>query len=174
MKTYLITDSHFGHSNIKKYCDRPESFEELIFEDLSDLSAAWKRIDDDVQLVHLGDVAMGKEPETWLQRYRDATKRFRTVLIIGNHDKKTKTYYKKYFDEVLDNMIVQDVYLSHYGVDVIPEPARMQVYGHHHNSPLPEREKAWKNSFQLSLEREYYKTVELDEVRWRILAGIKY
>lgn len=35
---YLITDTHLGHENIKKYCNRPDNFEKLIENN-------WKNID---------------------------------------------------------------------------------------------------------------------------------
>ena len=44
---YLISDTHFNHKNIAKYCNRPENFNELIWENLGKL----KKGD---LLIHLG------------------------------------------------------------------------------------------------------------------------
>lgn len=174
--TYLITDTHFSHTNIKKYCSRPDGFEELIF-------AGIESLPDSCKLIHLGDVAMGKEPVRWLERYNSLTnkKKIQSVLIVGNHDKKTKSFYHRYFDEVHDFLIVDNILLSHHGVDFtdttnkhIPNIVEGQIYGHFHNSPLSARELAWENAFQLSLERENYIPIPLEEIRRRIRNNLKF
>jgi len=52
-KTWLISDTHFGHKNIVQYQQRPESHEVIM---LSEWIDAVGEHDD---ILHLGDVFMG-------------------------------------------------------------------------------------------------------------------
>ena len=53
MKHFVISDTHFLHNNIIKYCNRPEDYNKKIIKN-------WRRVvsDEDV-VIHLGDVACG-------------------------------------------------------------------------------------------------------------------
>ena len=77
---YVISDTHFNHKNIAKYCDRPEDHEELMWDGLSVIKP------DDV-LIHLGDVAMGRKEDKFniCERLPNCKK----ILIAGNHDYST-------------------------------------------------------------------------------------
>jgi len=57
MRYWLITDTHFGHENIKKYCNRPDGFEDLILENLNPTEDEGVCPGD--VLIHLGDVCFG-------------------------------------------------------------------------------------------------------------------
>ena len=82
--TYFIADTHFGHENIIKYCNRPFNTKE---EMNSHMIKEWNSIvkQDDVIYV-LGDFALMmsreqiKEIINLLNGYK--------ILIMGNHDKK--------------------------------------------------------------------------------------
>ena len=74
---WLISDTHFGHDNIIKYCDRPfansAEMDEFMLE-------AWNsRVKDQDVVYHLGDVY-----------FRDHSKLYqlkgRKRLLLGNHD----------------------------------------------------------------------------------------
>jgi calcineurin-like phosphoesterase family protein len=164
MKIWLITDTHYGHQNIKKYCGRPDNFEELIIENLK------KMVSGDDMLIHLGDVYMGKEGEKWLERQAAEILAVQ-YLVLGNHDKASKTKYLHWFDGVFDSLSINGTYLSHHGVATLPSDCRNQVYGHHHNSVLPENVAKWENSYRLSVEHEEYKPVLLDTIVNRIAKG---
>jgi len=106
---FFTSDTHFGHANIIRYCDRP-------FSDFEKMDAAiinnWNNVIGDTDVVyHLGDLALGKS-ERWdeilnsLNGYK--------VFIVGNHDRifagekerqrlKWDEKYHEWFDEVYDN-----------------------------------------------------------------------
>ena len=53
--TWIISDMHFFHENIGRYCNRPENWQELIIKNWNDL------ISSDEIVLHLGDFALGKK-----------------------------------------------------------------------------------------------------------------
>ena len=56
-KIYLTSDSHYGHSNILKFCDRPfkdiEEHDKMLIENWN------KKVPQDGLVFHLGDFAWG-------------------------------------------------------------------------------------------------------------------
>ena len=54
MSIYLISDTHFNHEAIIDYCGRPKDYEEKMRWSMLDIGR--KNV-----LLHLGDVALGKE-----------------------------------------------------------------------------------------------------------------
>jgi calcineurin-like phosphoesterase family protein len=52
--TWIISDTHFFHENIGRYCDRPDGWQDTIIEN-------WNRMIQPEEIVfHLGDLALGK------------------------------------------------------------------------------------------------------------------
>lgn len=99
MSLYLISDTHLGHRNIIKYCDRPfNSLEEMN----STIISNWNEVVgyDDVVLFG-GDLAMTK-PEKAIEYARKLNGNM--VILSGNHDDfdKWRTPYpvleSEYFD----------------------------------------------------------------------------
>lgn len=125
MTTWFTSDTHFGHANIIKYCNRP--FGGIYHMDET-LVNNWNAVVGDTDVVyHLGDVALGAfdrwdEILTSLNGYK--------VLLVGNHDRifkgeKERTQerfyndYAKWFDEIWDHYTTnlsngQQVNLSHF------------------------------------------------------------
>jgi calcineurin-like phosphoesterase family protein len=82
MQTWFTADTHFGHANIIKYCDRPfDSVESM----RSGLVQRWNAVvaPEDRVLV-LGDFALGRIDET-LQVLAELNGS--KDLIVGNHDR---------------------------------------------------------------------------------------
>lgn len=89
---YFISDTHFGHENIIRYCDRP-------FGSVDDMNAAmiqrWNAVVCTMDRVyHLGDFALG--PKSLWRSYREALNG-QIVFVLGNHD----TPYARWAREVL-------------------------------------------------------------------------
>ena len=51
-KTWILSDSHFGHRNIAEFCHRPDGWESLMLENIAQAVPD----DPDVTLLHLGDL----------------------------------------------------------------------------------------------------------------------
>ncbi|OGO35374.1 MAG: hypothetical protein A2W35_01160 [Chloroflexi bacterium RBG_16_57_11] len=54
-QTWIISDTHFFHENIGRYCNRPDGWQEMITEN-------WNRLIHPEEIVfHVGDLALGKK-----------------------------------------------------------------------------------------------------------------
>ncbi len=81
MALYLISDTHFGHTNIIKHCDRPFR---LASEMDKEIIQNWnERIQYDDTVLHGGDIAMSHEKSAiqYVERLNG-----QIVHIDGNHD----------------------------------------------------------------------------------------
>jgi predicted phosphodiesterase len=83
-ETLIISDTHFFHANIALYCFRPDGWQEQIV-------ANWKRmLGPDEQILHLGDLALGKRE--YLAELMPSLPG-KVFLIRGNHDKFPTYFY---------------------------------------------------------------------------------
>lgn len=153
---FFTSDTHFGHKNIIKYCNRP-------FADTDEMDEAiianWNNIIGDTDTVfHLGDLALGDS-----SRWDSILKRLNgyKIFVVGNHDRifagekprqreKWDEKYHEWFDEVYDNFVGLEleggpvVNLSHfpYEADHMAEARYMEyrledrgtvlIHGHTH------------------------------------------
>ena len=81
MKVFIISDTHFNHANIIKYCNRP-------FKDTKEMDEMmiknWNETVSNKDIVlHLGDFGLGKK-----EYIASIVKRLngKKILIMGNHD----------------------------------------------------------------------------------------
>lgn len=149
-----ISDLHFNHFNVIRYCRRPFSevreMNEVMLRNLREAESEGAR------LHILGDVAFKLEQLCrnygWLQ-YPE-----RHILVVGNHDKfpSEKAIYDSCFGKVVgdrksyrtNSLMVEDVLsgvpirllLSHYPQADL-RGAHINLYGHHHNDAELEPEK---------------------------------
>lgn len=161
---WFSADSHLGHANIIRYCNRPftsvQQMDDAIIENINAAVAP-----NDVLYV-LGDFAFSKDkrtwPETWMA-YRERIKCSTIILVLGNHDPHTRAYSpdKKLFSmfaDVCQSMMVRvpfdptyvmpwedayeaarhdrQIYLHHYACRVWPHShhGSWHLYGHSHGS----------------------------------------
>ena len=131
MKTYIISDTHFNHYNIIKYCDRPfKTVEEMNQTIINN----WNEIvkPDDI-VWHLGDIGLGsKDKVAPLVKRLNGRKR----LIKGNHDNLADSTYREMgFEYVSKYPIVLGNYiLSHH--PLVPAPPYINLYGHVHDKTV--------------------------------------
>jgi calcineurin-like phosphoesterase family protein len=141
-RIWLISDTHFMHHNIAKYCDRPENHNELMWENLEE------RVTKDDLLIHLGDVGWHGGPGNRNQE-RDIVDRLpggRKILVVGNHDHRRVRNYKAW-DHVVQKEsqpFVLDVdgfqvYMAHRPETVGVMPESLVIHGHIHEKGVPER-----------------------------------
>jgi calcineurin-like phosphoesterase family protein len=143
MKFWVTTDTHIGHDNIAKYCNRPPDYNERIIGGLSVLKY------DDV-LIHLGDVAFRNEGE---RKYLGNIP-CKKWLILGNHDKSYTFHMNIGWDWVGESMQIRKfgklIRFSHKPIPIAEED--IQLHGHFHNAP-PERWEGWLKTILTSRHR---------------------
>lgn len=88
-RTWLISDTHFGHKNIIGYCHRPENFEDILLEEIN----AVVRPGD--TLLHLGDLCY--KGNSWFKNViaPKIAPGARKLLILGNHDRQRQSFYRQ-------------------------------------------------------------------------------
>ncbi len=128
---YFISDTHFSHTNIIKYCNRPfrnvEEMNETIINNWNSI------VGKNDTVYHLGDFAL------YNNELKDLVSKLngKIYLIRGNHDRKTVTFYNKAGLEVIPTQTKLDEYkliLSHRPLmdSQIPK-GYINIHGHIHN-----------------------------------------
>lgn len=133
-RSFYISDTHFGHSGIIRYDNRPftnvEEMDETIIKRWNDA------VSNNDTVYILGDFSWYKEGQTLEILNRLSGKK---VLIKGNHDRISPKVSRK-FMKVCDYLEIknngQKVVLSHYPMPFWNGQFRNSVhlYGHVHNS----------------------------------------
>lgn len=139
--SFFTSDTHFGHANIIKLCNRPfknvEEMNEKLIEN-------WNKVVSEGDTVfHLGDFAFGGSAlwNSIVPRLNG-----QIYLIFGNHDRKNlRAGYLDKFVDVLPQMQIEiegrSVYLNHYpflcygGSYRNEKDAVWQLFGHVHSGP---------------------------------------
>ena len=132
MARYIISDHHFGHSNIIEYTDRP--FNSPGEMDSTLLDRHYETVDSDDVLIHLGDVAMdmqdGRETIEYFQHLNA------DLLIRGNHDVGLSANEAPF--PVLDACILEHddyrFYCTHRPEDIPSDWDGWATHGHIHNN----------------------------------------
>lgn len=159
MKAYIISDTHFSHEAIVKYCMRPLDHE-------SKLMGSIQKIASCDCLIHLGDICIG---EDLMNHAFIKDLPCRKVLVMGNHDSKSWSWYMEHgWDFVCDSFKLKyagkNICFSHK-----PQPWdgdwEINVHGHLHN--LGHRDKEFKELKQwhrlYSPELMNYQPIELSK-----------
>jgi calcineurin-like phosphoesterase family protein len=165
---YVTSDTHYGHRNIIRYCNRPfcsvEEMDEQLIENWNKVVTAEDTV------IHVGDFAFAK-PE----RKKEILSRLKgkKILVRGNHDDSPKEMVDAGFDFVVESLTIiegRTKYLfSHYPID--PENARLtileeigaafHIHGHVHNkTPLYYGPK----SINVSIENTAYSPIALNQL----------
>lgn len=161
MKRYLIADTHFGHSNIIEYENRPFSSAQEMDEYLIKL---WNSIVKNDDLVYvIGDFTLSRRMNVIKELVRQL--QGRKILIMGNHDtRKPKDYIECGFEVATRKpmMVEPGVILMHEPFEDASLIAQNYIYffGHVHNNHSSMDD--YPNCKCVSAERIDYKPVDLD------------
>lgn len=162
--TWLISDTHFGHKNIIKYCDRPMSNFENIIRNWRILIGAEDRV------LHLGDLAVwyGPDEDYWLSRVAELPGKI-FMLNTGNHDKlKPKKYAEigvTIIPEFIQEIKGQRVLFSHWPDESRTSQWDINVHGHIHNNPLDPKLAATGRRYKnISIEMMEYRPFKAGEL----------
>lgn len=164
---FFSGDHHFGHDNIRKFCDRP-------FADLHEMNKAltekWNaKVPEDGIVIHVGDVAF----RDGIGKYRQHLNG-RIVVVLGNHDpdgESMKPSTRAYFWKVCDLLYLrvregkrkyQSIMACHFAMRVWDKSHfnAWHVYGHSHAS-LPPLGKSW----DVGVDNNDYAPVSYAELR---------
>ena len=177
-RLFFTADTHWGHRNIIKYCNRPFSS----IEEMDDtLIANWNRVvgKDDI-IFHLGDFAMGGSAE-WSRLLQKLNGRI--YLILGNHDMKAIGAGFSRLEGVAMQMIInfkgQRIYLNHYPFLCYGGAYRntWQLYGHVHtctaNSGLdaPRLKMLMPMQYDVGVDNNNYTPVSYEQINRIIQKG---
>lgn len=177
---WFTSDTHFGHANIIRYCNRPfksvEEMDNAIIKNINDL------VKPDDTLWHLGDFCFGpKDADAFIRvaaNYRRRINCNKIILIHGNHD--PDPYHYRYderekgkrfaalFHEMYPirrtTILGQKFTLNHYAQRVWDKSHKgsFHLYGHSHGS-LPDDPNSL--SFDCGVDSHGYKPLSFPEVQ---------
>ena len=159
MKTFLISDTHFGHANILTFKKNDGTFLRE-FKDVQDMNEymvyKWNSTVSSGDKVYLlGDVSMGSDLSI-IDRL-NGTK----VLIKGNHDTLKLNKYMERFKDVRAYHILDKFILSH--IPIHPESLsrwKANIHGHTHANSLED-----KRYYNVCVENINYTPVDFEEIR---------
>jgi calcineurin-like phosphoesterase family protein len=164
MNYYIISDTHFGHKKLFKDCDRPVDFDCIIYKRFEEIKK------DDV-LIHLGDICFDDDI-FWHEKLSEF--KFKKWLMMGNHDKKSKTWYLSHgWDFVADffsfEFFGKNIVFSHKPMDINKITYDINIHGHFHNFAESRHEpelRAIKNDkqFLIALENNNYLLYSLKHI----------
>ena len=164
MNYWFTGDTHFGHANIIKYCNRP-------FKDVVEMNEAiisnWNKVVQPNDLVyHLGDFCFGTT-DTHFDMY---FKRLNGLIVFikGNHDKlawKNRAKFYASSDSYREIKIDgQPITLCHYAMRVFNKShhGAWHLYGHSHGSLLDDPHSL---SFDVGVDCHNYTPINLEQVK---------
>ena len=170
---YFISDFHFDHANIIKYCNRP-------FKSVNDMNKIMIKnflntVKEGETCYILGDIF---EP-----RYLGCFQNRKLIIILGNHDrgkKREEAIYKVINDFYLDCeickypiLIKKFLWLSHEPIEFMsPEMPYLNIHGHTHiTNPICGTSSLWKDGnrfFNVSVEQLNYTPISLKDIGKRL------
>ena len=133
---WYTSDLHLWHKNIITYCNRPfrtadgQPDMRAMVETLLRLWNERVKPADHVRVV--GDLTFGhfEQTQNWLA-HAHGTK----TLVLGNHDKRTKTWYRSVGIEPVDELIDGDYYIVHkppLPLTIVEKGCKIALCGHVH------------------------------------------
>ena len=179
-KIWFTADSHIGHRNIIKYCQRPFSDVEEMNKTL--ISNWNKVVGINDYVFHLGDFSVGGAAE-WTSLLDSLNGRI--FLVLGNHDMNNVDQgFMRRFEDVSMQMLIsigkQRVYLNHYPFLCYGGAYRgtWQLFGHVHTSSCmsgldgPRLQMLFPRQYDVGVDNNNYTPISFAEVEVNIQAQI--
>ena len=186
VREFVLSDTHFGHSSIIEYCQRPfATIEEHDATIIKNINSIVRKHD---KLWFLGDFSL-KSNQEYLKDIVNRLECKRLYLILGNHDNRQGDWHKRYtnigFEWVSKYPIIFRNFfiLSHEplflaterrkegiingkGLEVSNAPFFHCIHGHIHQLEYTDK----KHYTNVSVEKTDYKPIDLNELCDRIIA----
>lgn len=176
-EVWFTSDTHFGHENIIRYCNRPfRNAEEMNAE----LIRRWREtVPEDGIVFHLGDFAHGNA-RLWNDILSALTGR--KYLILGNHDMKAlRQGYMGRFEHVAQQMTIrvggQAIVLNHNPFLCYCGSYRdvWQLFGHVHSGPAshtgldhPRLKMLFPLQYDVGVDNNDFRPISFAEVKAKI------
>lgn len=165
-KSFFIADTHFGHSEIMNYENRPfSSVEEMDNKIISNWNSV---VSDNDKVFVLGDLSSYEKEKT--AQICGSLKGIK-ILIRGNHDIQNESYYCDCgFESVISYPIILDNFwiLSHEPLYINRNMPYANIFGHVHDNPM--YKDFSRQSFCVCCERINYTPIEFDEIKSRMFS----
>lgn len=166
-RIFYISDTHFGHKNVIKFCGRPynsiEEMEERLIKN-------WNKKVTNLDTVYvLGDMFYGKADAYSILNKLKGKK----VLVRGNHEQwlEDNEYLKDRFEEVIDYKVINDnnikVVLFHFPILNWDHKhySSIHIHGHIHNNYRKDTEILLEdNRYNASVDVNNYEPCTLEEL----------
>ena len=135
VNVFLISDTHFCHSNVIRYCNRPF----LNVDEMNEtMLKNWCRtVTNDDYVIFCGDFVLGTENKPFVSNELYKTLTGKKFMLKGNHDSRMKLEYPLY-DRVLFELFGKRFVCQHYQIDPKEVGCDIAIVGHLHNSDNPE------------------------------------
>lgn len=165
---WFISDTHFSHTNIIKYANRPFSsaaeMDEMMVQRWNEV------VKPPDHVYHLGDLCICRPKHiAHILTRLNGHKR----LVRGNHDIFKTSEYWEFFEEihgvrVLDNFIFTHIPIHPHSVGRF----RANVHGHTHEYEVQKEEmgvqKKDNRYLNICVEHTHYRPISLEEIRQRV------
>lgn len=136
---YVISDTHFCHSNILSFTDRNNNLIRPQFDNVQQMHDCmitnWNEtVTEQDKIYHLGDVFVGnKEEFAKIWKQLKGKKR----LVAGNHDDIKFLAKNNFFQKIYTWRVFDKYVLTHIPVHLGSTIDRINVHGHLHEKKLP-------------------------------------
>jgi calcineurin-like phosphoesterase family protein len=167
-KLYVISDCHFYHKNIIKYCNRPfstvDEMNKTIFDNWNNI------VDDDDIVLNLGDFVIGIPSKNEVSQFLDNSLKGKILYLIGNHDRFTEEMFG---DRLIKDKVFYFKYnnftfaCSHYPPNKeLFEDADFILYGHVHNNVTDSID----NTYNCCVEVNDYKPIFIEDIIEKLIS----
>jgi calcineurin-like phosphoesterase family protein len=172
-KTFLISDTHFGHGGVCRFT-RDDGSKLRPWDDVDEMNEAlidnWNNtVSPKDKVYHLGDVAIPRRGLKCLERLNG-----RKILIRGNHDIFKLQDYVKYFDDIRGCH-----YLDHYVLTHIPVHTcgviryKGNIHGHlHYRQVLDEKDEPDLRYRCVCVEHTDYRPIDFEQIRSEMTVNV--
>jgi calcineurin-like phosphoesterase family protein len=168
MNTLFTADTHFGHRNILKYCNRPfaniKEMDEILIKNWNDI------VKPDDTVWHLGDFAFCCSVEYAMNIRRRLNGKIN--LILGNHDDialEMESLVPNTWESVskMEEIIInkQRIVMLHYALATWHHAYKgtWSLYGHTHNTFQNQGK-----SLDVGVDAWNFKPVTFDQLKWKM------
>lgn len=163
---YFISDTHFYHTNIIKYCNRPfKSMEEMNLAMINNWNSRVKKED---TIFHLGDLGFGyapkESPDAPKHAHRTLLEQLNgeVILLKGNHDSNNGS--KSIIESIIINHGTGRIFLTH-NPKYAQEKYFFNFTGHLHGKNGKFTKLSYKSTIvDLSVENWNYSPVSYNEI----------